>query len=295
MKLVLIPSGEFVMGSRESAAAVTKAFMPYNPKPKHLEAFACEQPLHRVRITRPFYLGAYHVTRGQFREFIRDTDYETDAEKPGKAGGEGADPVSGSFSRKVEYTWRNVGFEQTDEHPVVNVSWNDATAFCKWLSRKEGKTYRLPSEAEWEYACRGGTTTRYWCGDDPEKLVEVANVADAAFAEKFPKVQFPDWNHTVATRDGYAFTAPVGKFKPNPFGLYDLHGNAWEWCADWFRSDYYAVSPRDDPTGPPSGASRVARGGCWRDGPWDARSASRHKQQAEFQMLCMGFRIARNP
>ncbi len=157
-----------------------------------------------------------------------------------------------------EYSWRNTGFEQTDEHPVVNVSWNDAVAFCKWLSRKEGKTYRLPTEAEWEYACRAGTTTRYYSGDDPETLAKVANVADAA-----AKAQFPDWNHGIKASDGYVFTSPGGQFKPNAFGLYDMHGNVSQWCSDWYSEDYYTKSPTDDPTGPDSGIERVLRGGCW--------------------------------
>ena len=141
---------------------------------------------------------------------------------------------------------------------MVNVSWNDAVAFCKWLSRKEGKTYRLPTEAEWEYACRAGTTTRYYSGDDPETLAKVGNVADAAV-----KAKFPDWKFTIKANDGYVFTAPVGKFKPNAFGLYDMHGNAWQWCADWYGPEYYAKSLADDPTGPASGNGRVLRGGSW--------------------------------
>jgi hypothetical protein len=108
-----------------------------------------------------------------------------------------------------------------DEHPVVNVSGNDAAAFCQWLSKKDGKTYRLPTEAEWEYACRAGTTTRYYSGDDPETLAKVANVADATIRAKFP-----EWTWTSKASDGYAFTAPVGQFRPNAFGLNDMHGNA---------------------------------------------------------------------
>ena len=147
------------------------------------------------------------------------------------------EPRKKEFDFNEKYSWRNTGFEQTDEHPVVNVSWNDAVAFCKWLSKKEGKTYRLPTEAEWEYACRAGTTTRYYSGDDPETLAKVGNVADAAL-----KAKFPDWKYTIKASDGYVFTAPVGKFKPNAFGLYDMHGNAWQWCADWYGEEYYCAS-----------------------------------------------------
>jgi formylglycine-generating enzyme len=160
LKMVLIPAGEFKMGSGESAKE-TAAFFKKNYGMDILEAddFKDEHPQHRVRITKRFYLGTYHVTRGQFRQFVKDTDYKTDAEKGEKPGAVGWNREKKEFEFNKEYSWRNAGFEQTDEHPVVNVSWNDAVAFCQWLSKKEGKTYRLPTEAEWEYACRAGTTT----------------------------------------------------------------------------------------------------------------------------------------
>ena len=199
-------------------------------------------------------------------------------------------PTKKKFGFNEKYSWRNAGFEQTDEHPVVNVSWNDAVAFCKWLSRKEGKTYRLPTEAEWEYACRAGTTTRYYSGDDPETLAEVGNVADATF-----KAKFPDWKYTIKASDGYVFTAPVGKFKPNAFGLYDMHGNAWQWCADWYGEDYYAASPADDPTGPDSVNGRVLRGSSWLSGPDSTRSARRIRYPPGNRFDFAGFRVAMTP
>src|SRR5204863_4792601 len=121
-----------------------------------------------------------------------------------------------------KYSWRITGFLQTDEHPVVNVSWNDAIAFCKWLTDQERVEYRLPTEAEWEYACRGGTATAYCNGNDVEKIPEVGNIVDALAKEKFPD------RIAIAGRDGHVFTAPVGSFRPNAFGLHDLHGNVWE-------------------------------------------------------------------
>jgi formylglycine-generating enzyme required for sulfatase activity len=156
MELVRIEPGEFMMGSSHFAK----------------DAEADEKPPHRVRITRPFYLGVHEVTRGQFRRFVDETGYQTDAEKDGK-GGWGLNEEAKQFEANPRYTWREAGFEQIDLHPVVNVSWNDAVAFAKWLSQKEGKTYRLPTEAEWEYACRAGTTTQYNFGDDPEGLAIV--------------------------------------------------------------------------------------------------------------------------
>ncbi len=283
MRLVLIEPGEFMMGSKESAEELARAFAAYG-QPK-AEYFKDEYPRHRVQITREFYLAAYQVTVGQFRTFVEDSAYKTDAEKDGKGGrGYGTD---GKFAQKPEYTWRNPGFEQTDEHPVVNVSWNDAVAFCQWLSRKEGKTYRLPTEAEWEYACRAGTETRYYNGDDPERLVEVGNVADGTAKEKFP-----DWT-TISAKDGYVFTAPVGQFKSNTWGLYDMHGNVWEWCADWYGADYYEKSPTNDPPGPSSGASRVLRGGSWDVRPFNARSAYRYGDAPDNRISNYGFRVAR--
>ena len=174
------------------------------------------------------------------------------------------------FEQDPKYTWQNAGFEQTDEHPVVNVSWNDAVAFIAWLSRKEGKTYRLPTEAEWEYACRAGTTTRYVFGDDPEGLAAFGNIADGTAKEKYP-----EWTSAIAARDGYVYTAPVGRYRPNAWGLFDMHGNVWEWCSDGYDADYYKESPVDDPPGVSQAASRVIRGGGWGCYPRYARSAYR--------------------
>jgi formylglycine-generating enzyme required for sulfatase activity len=294
MELVLIPAGEFKMGSGESAEATAaffnKTYGEYILRADFADFFKDEHPQHRVRITKPFYLGTYHVTRGQFRQFVADTGYKTDAEKDKwTPGAYGWNPDVKNFGFNNEkYSWRNAGFEQTDEHPVVNVSWNDAAAFCKWLSKKESKTYRLPTEAEWEYACRAGTTTRYYSSDDPETLAKVGNVADAAV-----KAMFPNSIYTIKANDGYVFTAPVGSFKPNAFGLYDMHGNAWQWCADWNGAEYYATSPADDPTGPDSGNGRVLRGGSWVIGPCDARSARRNGSSADLRYDFSGFRVAR--
>src|ERR1700740_2878613 len=130
-------------------------------------------------------MGAYPVTVGQFRAFVKDTGYQTDAEKDGK-GGSGFNTTTGSGEQKPEETWANPGFTQGDDYPVVEVSWNDAKAFCAWLSKKESKTYELPTEAEWEYACRAGTKTRFWCGDTDASLQGNANIADASVKEKCP-------------------------------------------------------------------------------------------------------------
>jgi formylglycine-generating enzyme required for sulfatase activity len=265
MKLVLIPAGKFRMGSPP------------------LEQDRIEgEDLHEVEMTRPFYMGAHEVTIGKFREFVQATGYRTDCERSGR-GAFGFDAAAGTVKCNVVFSWKNPGWEHTDEHPAVNLSWNDATAFCNWLSRKEGKTYRLPTEAEWEYACRAGTQTRFHSGDDAESLAKFANVPDASSARYFPQ-----WRSLHAD-DGYAFTAPVGSFRPNAFGLYDMHGNALEWCADWAWR--YDAAAQRDPKGPPVGRGRVQRGGSWADFPDQCRSASRTNYDAGAWCISSGFRV----
>src|SRR6267154_1334757 len=155
MKLVLVPAGEFKMGTSEPDDDLNKAFPDATKEDK--EKFDDERPRHKVRITKDFYLGISNVTLAQFREFVNDTHFRTEAEKDEK-GGAGYDPddKDDPLGDSPDYTWRRWGFDQGDEHPVVNVSWNDAVEFCKWLGKKEGKTYRLPTEAEFEYACCAG-------------------------------------------------------------------------------------------------------------------------------------------
>jgi formylglycine-generating enzyme required for sulfatase activity len=253
MKLKLIPAGEFLMGSPES-----------DPDAKDNE-----KPQHRVRITQPFYLGLHPVTRGQFRRFVEATGYQTEAEKDGK-GGWGRDAAAGQWVRDPKFTWRSVGFDQTDDHPVVNVSWNDATAFSDWLSRQEGQEYRLPTEAEWEYACRAGTTTRFSFGADEDALGQYA------------------W-YSANSKDR---THPVGEKKPNAFGLNDMHGNVWEWCWDGYDAAYYQKSPAVDPRGPDPASDRVLRGGGWSYVPRFARSAYRNRNVPGHRSDYLGFRLA---
>jgi len=245
-----------------------------------------EKPQHRVRITRPFYLGVHEVTRGQFRRFVAETGYRTDAEKDGE-GGWGWYEETKSFEKDAKYNWRNSGFEQTDDHPVGNVSWNDAVAFCEWLSRAEAQTYRLPTEAEWEYACRARTTAKYSTGDDPESPAIIGNVAD-----RMAKAKYPGFGWAIAAQDGFVNTAPVGQFRSNPFGLYDMHGNVWEWCRDGYEADYYRRSPGVDPSGPTQAAQRVDRGGSWCSAPGDCRSAKREGRTPGDRFNGLGFRVA---
>ncbi|WP_417385389.1 SUMF1/EgtB/PvdO family nonheme iron enzyme [Gimesia sp.] len=282
MQLAEIPAGEFLMGSGKSAAEIARLFE------SKAENFADEHPQHRVKITKSFQMGVFEVTVGQFRQFVEATGYQTEAEKDGE-GGYGWNETTEKFEgRDPKYNWKNTGFKQTDEHPVVNVTWNDAVAFCKWLSRQEGKSYRLPTEAEWEYACRGGTTSLYQTGDDPNGLAVIGNTADQTAKDRWTNYQTFDY---LSVRDNYVFSSPVGSFRSNAFGLYDMHGNVWEWCQDWYGEDYYGKSPITDPSGPSSGSSRVLRGGSWSFNPQYDRSANRYRCSPDYCHNNFGFRV----
>ena len=204
-----------------------------------------DEEQHSVEITRDFYLSKYEVTRGQFRAFVTDTGDRTEPESDGQ-GGWGYDGDTGKVEgRKPNYTWQSTGFAQTDEHPVVNVTWNDADAFCRRLALRSKQAIQLPTEAEWEYAARAGSAARFYSGNDEETLAKVGNVAD-----RTGKKQFQDWQTTIAADDGYLFTAPVGRYPANRFGLHDMLGNVWEWCRDWLGpyGNLIAKDPLGDPT-----------------------------------------------
>lgn len=295
MTFVLVPAGEFMMGSSESPDSLARSYPQYDQK--RLKDLSDEAPVHKVRITHAFYLGQFEVTVRQFRRFIEQSGYVPESEADGTGGyGYNADYDPGKTvrgdafeGRDLKYSWRNPGFAQSEDHPVVNVSWNDAVAMSKWLSEKEGVTYRLPTEAEWEYAARAGTTTRYHSGDAPQSLLKAANIFDADAVQFWKKWK----SYALAEPDGYPFTAPAGSFMPNAFGLYDMHGNVWEWTADWYDDGYYAISPVDDPKGPSSGSVRVRRGGSWHTWPLYARSSYRNWNSQSTRYTLVGMRLVR--
>jgi formylglycine-generating enzyme required for sulfatase activity len=228
IELVLIPAGEFMMGSPDSDK----------------DAERDEKPQHRVRITKPFYLGKYEVTQEQWEAMMGSNPSESEGPK----------------------------------NPVEKVSWADCQAFLVKLNAKtggQGGKFALATEAQWEYACRAGSTTRYCFGDDDAPLGDYAWYDD-------------DDNSGSKTH-------PVGKKKPNAFGLYDMHGNVEEWCADWYDEGYYAKSPADDPTGPTTGSARVFRGGYWGGTPKYSRSASRGYNGPWERDLFLGLRVSRVP
>jgi formylglycine-generating enzyme required for sulfatase activity len=261
----LIPPGEFLMGS---SAAERERMLKLYPLLK-AERMHYESQ-HRVRLTRPWYLSIHAVTVGQFSRFVSQTGYKTDAEREDGC-----------------LTWKNPGFAQTDSHPVVNVSWNDATAYASWLGKLLNCEYRLPSEAEWEFACRAGTTTAFWNGDDVEALTQVANIADATAKDRFKG--HPNLIHQKSS-DGFAFTSPVGQYPANPFGLHDMHGNVGEWCQDWYGP--YPAGEVTDPAGPLDGSARVIRGGSFADRADFCRSAFGSWIFPTSRTYYLGFRLA---
>jgi formylglycine-generating enzyme required for sulfatase activity len=299
MTLVWIPPGEFQMGAEEDREATLKHFSYWNPK--WLDG---EEPRHTVRITKPFYMGQYEVTLGQFKRFCRAARYQTDVER-GRLPARGYVQDGRLIESKSFRPWAP-GWPIETNCPALFVTWKDATEFCTWLSRKEGKTYRLPTEAEWEYACRAGSSSRYCFGDDPEQLVLYGNVADRdrrtrggtsslIYTDREGKMSTHDIPFPyLSGRDGYVFAAPVGQFRPNAFGLYDMHGNVAEWCADWFDVNYYEDSPVDDPQGPASGTSHVVRGGDFNNCTISLRCAFRWNVDDEYRCIFpIGFRVVR--
>ena len=209
-----------------------------------------------VNLSKPFFIAKFPVTRGQFARFVVATNYRTESEK-GVSGGFGWE--GGKLVQKKQYTWRTPGFSQTDEHPVVMVDFADAKAFCSWLSRQSGRTITLPTEAQWEYAARGG-----------------GNAGGA-------------W--TAANSPGS--TQPVGRKTPNGFGIHDMLGNAWEWCEDWFAP--YQAGPVNDPLQTNANLSdkprRVLRGGAFSRPAPDASVAKRYRNDAGSRNADNGFRV----
>ncbi|HPA44571.1 MAG TPA: formylglycine-generating enzyme family protein [bacterium] len=245
LDMMRIPHGSFTMGSPTTE--------------QHRDS---DETQHDVTISRDFYIGKYEVTNAQFRAFRSGHD-------------------SSIYDGLILYE---------DNHPVVYVSWNDATAFCAWLTAEYGSAYpgmifRLPTESEWEYACRAGTTARCYWGEDPnrDQACGYANGADLTAKGRWSN--WTVWNCS----DGFTKVARVGKFKPNPFGLRDMIGNVWEWCNDWYGT--YPSGPVADPIGQHSGSHRVLRGGSWSNLPGYCRSAARSFGEPDDVSYDLGFRV----
>jgi formylglycine-generating enzyme required for sulfatase activity len=249
MKLVRFPAGKFLMGSLDSEANRLRS-----------------EEQHEVEISRPFLLGAYEVTQAQYQKVMGNNPSFFSATGAGK------DKVAGVDTRNF---------------PVESVTWDEAVVFCNKLSalpaeKAAGRVYRLPTEAEWEYACRGRAKEYA-----PYSLGRTLTVAQANFGGSGGFIAPPPVRPARALQR----TCPVGSYKPSATGLFDMHGNVWEWCQDWYDGTYYTHSPRKDPPGPPTGRSRVARGGAWFNPEQILRSAYRGYATPATRGYGIGFRV----
>jgi formylglycine-generating enzyme required for sulfatase activity len=271
-EMMVVPPGHFLMGSSPEAWASDLASMGFIGGWLIRRDVAMTQPPHLVTIGQMFGLGKYDVTRGEFAAFSRETGYA----------------VTGGCTVQLEHkylhpigaSWQNPGFRQTDRDPVVCVSWRDAKAYVAWLNGKlrdnaqmgHHARYRLPSEAEWEYAARAGQQTTRWWGDPIG--INNANC---------------DGCGSVWDTKG---TAPVGSFRPNPFGLYDVLGNAWQWVEDCWNGNYDGAPLDGSAWTTGTCEQHVMRGGDWSNDPWVLRSAMRSKSNIDQRANYLGFRVA---
>ncbi|MEN1728838.1 MAG: formylglycine-generating enzyme family protein [Pseudomonadota bacterium] len=272
--VVVVPAGTFMMGSPDGEE----------------ERSNNEGPRHRVNFERGFALGLTEVTVAQFGAFVNATGYRTDAEREGES--RIYDPRTGRMDNRIRITWRNdyVGDDADPNLPVVHVSWNDALAYTNWLSRETGRNYRLPSEAEFEYALRSGSQTPFWWGEEvPEDNTEnVTGDGDNSPTNASWNVAFRRYT------DGFWGPAPAGSLRSNPFGLFDMGGNVMEWVEDCWHDSFVRAPDDGSPWNNPGCNRHVIKGAAWSSTPAMSRSAFRLSSSAESTDMRVGFRVARD-
>lgn len=268
-EMVVIPAGKFMMGATDAE---------YKNHEQYMYSYRLETPRHEVHV-KSFAIGKFDVTRGQFAEFARETNFD----------GRGCRIFNGSswiFSRYA--SWENPGFTQTNNDPVVCVSWDDAQKFIAWLNHKAARyghaSYRLPTEEEWEYAARAGTTTATYWGDEAFQQCKHENARDLSTARLNPDVP------NAKCDDGFVTTSPVGSFEPNPWVLYDMLGDAYQWVSDCSHVGY-STNPSQSPLSAIDCSMREARGASWATIPFDVRSASRIAEKTSARRSVIGFRL----
>jgi formylglycine-generating enzyme required for sulfatase activity len=282
-----------VAAASPAMAAISAGIFTMGSPEIELDRESFREVRHQVQISA-FYLATKELSVGEFRRFVEDSNYVTTAEADG--GAFAYDDAKGESGFRADITWRNPGFRQGDDHPVVCVSWFDAVQYCNWLSVKEGLKpaytitgqtvnwdrsadgYRLPTDAEWEYACRAGTSTPFFTG-------ERISTSQANYNGNFP--------YGIGNKGLFRkITVSSGSFPPNAWGIYDMHGNVWEWCWDYYNLPN--AGPVSDPIGPASGAHRINRGGGWTSPGKSLRSALRSSDLPETAGSSLGFRLAKN-
>jgi formylglycine-generating enzyme len=272
-EMVVVQQGSFTMGAPAEEEA--RENLPNQLRGRSV-------PQHLITIRRKLAIAKFDVTRDEYAQFVAETNRpDPDSCVTVNASGTGFIATNGN--------WHSPGFPQTGRDPVVCVSWDDAQAYVAWLSAKTRHVYRLPTEAEWEYAARAGTTTARYGSDNPADLCRYSNVGDLDYSQQYPA----DSGVNRACRDGYAFTSPVGSFPPNQFGLYDMLGNVMDWNEDCWNADY-SGAPTDG-TAWQSGdcGRRVVRGGSWDADLSVVRSANRRGIATSKRATSLGFRMAR--
>lgn len=296
MTLVLIPPGEFFMGS--SAEQVQRALQQLEAAPRQAPGEAErirneEQPQHRVVLSHPIRIGRTEVTIGQYRAFVAAANYVTETERFG--GGNSSKTEEANLAKRP-LNWRSPGYPVSNETPVSQLTWNDMVAFCNalsdwehrercyrpnergtWIPVPDTDGYRLPTEAEWEFASRAGTSAQYSFGDEAVRLDDFA------------------WFNRTAEKGPEFGARPVATKRPNAFELYDMHGNVWERCQDFHDPAWYGKSPIHDPQGPAVGGNRIVRGGGWHYFDLHCRSAYRNNYSPFARTGNTGFRVVRGP
>lgn len=277
-QMVIVPAGSATLGSTPDERARSGIVALFGDR---------EGPTYRATFARPYAIGRTEVTRGQYRAFIDATG------RPDPASCGVHEPKADTWGPQPGYNWRTPGFDQDDSHPAVCVSYDDAVAYTAWLSKRTGRAYRLPSDAEWEYAARGGTTTSWAWGDAPEAGCAVANLLSAGTLAKL------GWPHSLADRlvcsSARSFTVPVASYPPNRFGVYDMAGNAFEWAADCNSPDN--SDAHADGSARLSGACdrHYLKGGAFHTPFWLTRPSVRGAPiPADLHMFAVGFRVARS-
>ena len=272
-ELVEVPAGSVLIGSSENEIGRRKG--------------------ERIKVTatidQAFLMSQHEVTLGQFREFMEETNYKQIDAIWQEEVLVGCNYYDGKrYGYIANHSWKNPGYPQREDAPVVCVSWSDADAYCKWLSMKTGRNYRVPSAVEFEYATKAGSDAPWFWGTEPADACEYANIGDRTFAHKYPiRPSFP-------CDDGFVYTAAVGTFKPNAFGLYDMIGNAWEWTDDCYHPDLTNAPTDGSAWYEEDGGEciyRTPKGGSWISGIEWGRSAVRSRDGADYRSFMLGFRV----
>ncbi len=276
-EIVVIPAGAFTMGSTPAETEAANLRPDIAPR---------EWPARRVTIAKPFGIGRFEITRAQWAEFVEAT---------GQPEGDACitwNVANGKWEEVPGASWRRPGFAQDDDHPAGCLSLADVRAYVAWLSAKTGQPYRLPTEAEWEYVARAGTTTLQSWGDSFDDVCDYANSSDLDRAQAHGGLE-AEPTRFFNCHDGFVYTAPVGSYPPNQFGLYDVIGNIWEWVEDCYYATYEGA-PSDGSAWIGDDCDRlVVRGGGWYSRVWFVRPAGRSRENPEYRSMTLGLRVVR--